>query len=212
MVGAADGSVEVVPADGKMPLRSAGCAASLSEPDGVFFPSAARCSAKVGQFGIPVEFGDCCAGVCDVGAGAVVCAIAGEPNAKTRTQGSAIIRRMLLTSCRSVSVRQKKNASALPKFRQQGYSPALDVGDRQRKHINPGHCRNPTSAAGDEIDHPDRGQIGNATTDVAALEEKLAAMVTVVERHSPRLRSVVGAASITRWEPWLPQISSLHSY
>jgi hypothetical protein len=53
--------------------------------------------------------------------------------------------------------------------------------------FRPSACRTSTSpkAAGDEIDHPDRGQIGNATTDVAALGEELAATVPGVERRRP---------------------------
>jgi hypothetical protein len=70
---------------------------------------------------------------------------------------------------------------------------ALELSQRIDQHLlveitkfRPSACRTSRSptAAGDEIDHPDRGQIGNASTDVAALEEELAAMVTVVERQS----------------------------
>jgi hypothetical protein len=72
-VGADDISSPGPPADGKMPLRSAGCAAGGSVPDAVLgLLRAARCSANVGHGGIPSFDNGFCASDCDVGSGAVV--------------------------------------------------------------------------------------------------------------------------------------------
>lgn len=90
-VGAADRNWPEPPADGRMPLRSAGWAAGCSVPVGVLAPSAPRCSSNVGHGGTPSAFSGSCAGDCDVGAGAgdVTCARATSAQAKHANNPSA---------------------------------------------------------------------------------------------------------------------------